>query len=119
MIEQCPFLILADIKKQGPVELDRGKRKLHDRIEIGVAGTEIIQAETDPRGCKFIHNHSQTCIIFRCHSFCDLKLYPFMRDFIFVHDADEMAAAVRSHQIQRREIHFHVQKPFHQFSMLF
>ena len=50
---------------------------------------------------------------------CDLKLYPFMRDFIFVHDADEMAAAVRSHQIQRREIHFHVQKLFHQFSMLF
>lgn len=47
-IENCPFLIPADIKKQRSVNLDYRKRKPHYRIQICISGTKIIQTKPMP-----------------------------------------------------------------------
>ena len=113
-IENCPFLIPADIKKQRSVNLDYRKRKPHYRIQICISGTKIIQTKTDASGRKFLRNSSQTCIVFSRNRFRDFKLYPVMWNLISIHNPDKMSATVISHQIQRRQIHFYIQKMLHQ-----
>ena len=53
-IENCPFLIPADIKKQRSVNLDYRKRKPHYRIQICISGTKIIQTQTNASVRKFL-----------------------------------------------------------------
>ena len=116
-IENCPFLIPTDIKKQRSVNLDYRKRKPHYRIQICISGTKIIQTKTDASGRKFLRNSSQTCIVFSRNRFRDLKLYPVMWNLISIHNPDKMSATVISHQIQRRQVHFYIQKMPHQVSV--
>ena len=57
-LENCPFLIPADIKKQRSVNLDHRKRKPHYRIQIRISGTKIIQTQTNASVRKFLRNSS-------------------------------------------------------------
>ena len=104
LVEERGVFVRADVEQQRTVELDDRERQLHDRIQVGVARAEIVQAQADADRLKTLRHPGQARGVLGRNRFGNLKLEAGVRQTVFIQNADQVVSAIAVNKIERRKI---------------